>query len=136
MANKKTKSELPYIALPSLIHRIGGENCKYAKAVAAQHQCELKRIRRSRHWQIMGNSANLALLASTLQTEENQAFDYLINKIQISLLALNNKSESKTEQLVSLMKQQPDITLNELMATTNCTMAEARVARFNSQDFE
>lgn len=136
MANKKTKSELPCIALPSLIHRIGGENCKYAKAVAAQHQCELKRIRRSRHWQIMGNSANLTLLSSTLQVEENQELDYLINKLQIGLLALNNKPESKAEQLASLIAQQPDITLNELMATTNCTMAEARVARFNSQDFE
>ncbi|WP_417880925.1 ribosome recycling factor family protein [Vibrio sp.] len=136
MANKKTQSELPCIALPSLIHRIGGENCKYAKAIAAQHQCELKRIRRSRNWQISGNSANLAHLLSALQAEQNQGLDYLINKLNTGLLALNDKPESKAEQLASLIAQQPDITLNELMAATNCTMIEARVARFNSQDFE
>lgn len=136
MANKKTKSELPCITLPSLIHRIGGENCKYAKTIAVQHQCELKRIRRSRNWQITGNSADLTNLFTTLQAEQSQGFDYLINKLNTGLLALNDKPESKTEQLASLIAQQPDTTLNELMAATNCTMAEARVARFNSQDFE
>lgn len=136
MAKKNTKPTLPCIPLPSLIHRIGGESCKHAKATAAQHQCELKRIRRSRNWQITGASADLTTLLTALQAEQNQAFEYLINKLKSGLLALNDKPESKAEQLASLIKQQPDITLNELMAATNCTMAEARVARFYSQDFE
>ena len=136
MANKKIKSELPCIVLPSLIHRIGGESCKHVKILAAQHHCELKRIRRSRNWQITGASADLTHRLSAIQAEENETLNYLISKLQVALRALDDKPESKAEQLASLIQQQPDITLNELMAATNCTMAEARVARFNSQDFE
>ena len=40
------------IPLPSLIHRIGSDHAKRAKAIAAEKKCEMKRIRRSRNWQI------------------------------------------------------------------------------------
>ncbi|MEF1339629.1 ribosome recycling factor family protein, partial [Vibrio rotiferianus] len=47
------------IPLPSLIHRIGGDNAKRAKAIAVEKKCELKRIRRSRNWQITGEALDL-----------------------------------------------------------------------------
>ncbi|EKG2506605.1 ribosome recycling factor, partial [Vibrio vulnificus] len=54
MKAKPVNEQLVVIALPSLIHRIGGEMTKHLKSVAADHGCELKRVRRSRHWQISG----------------------------------------------------------------------------------
>lgn len=136
MANKKTQPTLPCIALPSLIHRIGGETCKRAKVIALDHHCELKRIRRSRNWQLTGTTANLTLLLSRIQTEQDETMDYLISKLQAGLLAQNDKPQSKAAQLASLIQYHPDITLNELMEATHCTMAEARVARFHFQEFE
>ncbi|WP_239690486.1 ribosome recycling factor family protein, partial [Vibrio parahaemolyticus] len=38
------------ISLPSLIHRIGGDHAKRAKTLAAEKQCDLKRIMPSRNW--------------------------------------------------------------------------------------
>ncbi|ELV8662002.1 ribosome recycling factor, partial [Vibrio vulnificus] len=59
MKAKPVNEQLVVIALPSLIHRIGGEMTKHLKSVAAEHGCELKRVRRSRHWQIFGEALAL-----------------------------------------------------------------------------
>ncbi|HDY8178707.1 TPA: ribosome recycling factor, partial [Vibrio vulnificus] len=42
MKAKPVNEQLVVIALPSLIHRIGGETTKHLKSVAADHGCELK----------------------------------------------------------------------------------------------
>lgn len=72
------------ISLPSLIHRLGGENAKKAKMLAREYQEQL---------------------------------------------------EPKSAKLVRLVKQNPSITLAELMHITHCTIAEARTARFNADSF-
>ncbi len=47
------------ITLPSLIHRIGSDTVKRLKLQAQTFDCELKRIRRSRNWQLLGEAASM-----------------------------------------------------------------------------
>lgn len=52
------------ITLPSLIHRIGSDTVKRLKLQAQTFDCELKRIRRSRNWQLLGEAARCRNLLS------------------------------------------------------------------------
>lgn len=135
MAKTKVNPNHIIIALPSLIHRIGGDNNAQAKQLAHHLGCELKRIRRSRNWQIIGERVGLVAFQSALETESESKFQYLISKLQQGLAQPNNQPESKAEQLERLIRQQPDITLSELMAITNCTLVEARMARETIEGF-
>ncbi|CAM2774084.1 ribosome recycling factor family protein [Vibrio mytili] len=121
------------IPLPSLIHRIGGEHAKRAKVIAVEKGCELKRIRRSRNWQISGEALNLKRVLDHLSVEESEAFGFMISKLEVGLSAHQDKLEPLEEKLVRLVLQNSNITLAELMAETNCTIAQARSARFEAE---
>ncbi|MBD1572044.1 ribosome recycling factor [Vibrio sp. S17_S38] len=123
------------IPLPSLVHRIGGEQVKQAKEMALELRCELKRIRRSRNWQLEGELKSVMSLLVTLRQSHAEPMAFLIKKIDESLIATQTKPESKVAILERLIAVDPDITLAELMHQTDCTMAEARQARFTSDSF-
>ncbi|UJF22810.1 ribosome recycling factor family protein [Shewanella sp. OMA3-2] len=120
------------IALPSLIHRIGGDNVKHAKAVALLCDCELKRVRRSRNWLILGQAIQVQSFSTQIKADRSEVFRYLIQKIDVGLLIHTDKLESLEDKLKRLITQTPNITLSELMQVTDCTVAQARVARFNA----
>ncbi|MFT5704998.1 MAG: ribosome recycling factor [Shewanella sp.] len=120
------------ISLPSLIHRIGREQVKQAKDIALQHQCELKRVRRSRNWGVTGEAINIQQFSVTLKTESGDEFSYLIKKIETALLDHADKLEPLAAKLVRLITDNPNITLAELIHMTDCTLAEARTARFDA----
>jgi len=119
------------IRLPSLIHRIGGEKAKQAKAIAVQCHCELKRVRRSRNWGISGEAIKIQSFIERLKLESDVSFGYLIHKIETALLGYADKLAPLEAKLARLLHDKPNITLGELMHLTQCTMAEARIARFN-----
>ncbi|MEH6464123.1 MAG: ribosome recycling factor family protein [Shewanella psychromarinicola] len=119
------------IRLPSLIHRIGGEKTKQAKTIALQYDCEVKRVRRSRHWGVSGEAIKIQSFTERLKLESDVSFGYLIHKIETALLGHADKLEPLEAKLVRLINDQPNITLGELIHLTQCTMAEARIARFN-----
>ena len=117
------------IALPSLIQRIGGENAKQAKMVLQEYDCQLNRVRRSRNWLLRGEAKMIQSCVLRLKVDNAEAFKYLIQKIESSLLAQADKLEPLAMKLQRLMAQNPCMTLAELMQLTNCTVAQARVAR-------
>ncbi len=121
------------ISLPSLIHRIGGEQAKRAKAMAAEKGCELKRIRRSRNWQVCGEAMDLKRFLDCIQAEQSEGLQFIINKLGVGLAAHQDKLEPLEMKLVRLVLQNPNVTLAELMAETNCTIAQARTARFDAE---
>ncbi len=133
------------IALASLIHRIGGETAKQAKAIALQHECELKRVRRSRNWIVTGDAIKLQTYAAQLKAEQMISqklnkqgvgeFHYLIKKIETALLGHADKLETLEVKLLRLVTQFPSITLSELVSLTHCTEVEARVARFEADSW-
>lgn len=123
------------IPLPSFIHRIGGEQAKHAKQLAIESRCKLNRIRRSRHWQLEGDLESVMSLLVTLRQSYAEPMAFLIKKIDESLMSIQTEPESKTAILQRLIVVDPDITLAELMHQTDCTITEARQARFTSDSF-
>ncbi|ASI94588.1 ribosome recycling factor family protein [Vibrio rotiferianus] len=121
------------IPLPSLIHRIGGDNAKRAKAIAVEKKCELKRIRRSRNWQITGEALDLKAFLDHIRVEEAEPMRFMISKIEVGLTKHSDKLEPLEAKLVRLVSENPNITLAELMSETNCTIAQARTARFEAE---
>ncbi|MDV7102816.1 ribosome recycling factor family protein [Vibrio sp. TH_r3] len=123
------------IHLPSLIHRIGSKWVKQAQIVAQQHECQLKRVRRSRNWQIVGQASDVNRCLNKLKNNFDAEMSYLIKKIDTSLIENNFIDETLEQRLVRLITEQPTMTLSELMAQTNCSLLEARQARFRANIF-
>ncbi|MEF1166655.1 MULTISPECIES: ribosome recycling factor family protein [Vibrio] len=121
------------ISLPSLIHRIGGDHAKRAKAIAAENKCELKRIRRSRNWQITGEALDLKAFLDRIKVEEAEPMRFMVNKMEAGLAKHSDKLEPLEAKLIRLVMENPNITLAELMSETNCTIAQARTARFEAE---
>ena len=131
------------ITLPSLIHRIGGETAKQAKAIALKYECELKRVRRSRNWNLTGDAIKVQTYAAQLKAHQlvsqklnkqgDGEFHFLIKKIETALLGHADKLETLEAKLIRLITQIPSITLSKLVLLTHYTEAEARVARFEAE---
>ncbi|CAE6946355.1 MAG: ribosome recycling factor family protein [Pseudomonadota bacterium] len=121
------------IPLPSLIHRIGGDHAKRAKAIAAENKCELKRIRRSRNWQIAGEALNLKAFLDVIRSQDDENLHFVIKKLEIGLTKHSDKLEPLEAKLIRLVMENPNITLAELMSETNCTLIQARTARFEAE---
>ncbi|MCG7495275.1 ribosome recycling factor family protein [Vibrio sp. Of7-15] len=123
------------IQLPSLIHRIGGENAKIAKQLATGCECQIKRIRRSRHWQITGEPASLEKLMVTLAGFDAEAMRFIVKKLESGVALPLEKPETMEGVLKRLVSQNPNVTLAELMQKTNCSISQARAARFAVDSF-
>ncbi|EOK5762723.1 ribosome recycling factor family protein [Vibrio vulnificus] len=133
MKAKSVNEQLVVIALPSLIHRIGGELTKHLKSVAADHGCELKRVRRSRHWQISGEALALQAFYDQVRRLEGDSASYLVKKMQWALASHSEKLEPLEDKLQRLVMENPAITLAELMSQTHCSLSQARSARFSAE---
>ncbi|HAS8360413.1 TPA: ribosome recycling factor [Vibrio vulnificus] len=133
MKIKQTADTIIVIALPSLIHRIGGEVTKQLKSVAADHGCELKRVRRSRHWQISGEALALQAFYDQVRRLEEDSASYLVKKMQLALASHSEKLEPLEDKLQRLVMENPAITLAELMSQTHCSLSQARSARFSAE---
>ncbi|HFQ5329869.1 TPA: ribosome recycling factor family protein [Vibrio vulnificus] len=133
MKAKHVNEQLVVIALPSLIHRIGGETTKHLKSLAADHGCELKRVRRSRHWQIAGEALALQAFYDQVRRLEENSANYLVKKMQLSLASHSEKLEPLEDKLQRLVMENPAITLAELMSQTHCSLSQARSARFSAE---
>lgn len=141
------------ISLPSLIHRSGRAAVKQAQLFAKQHDCELKRVRRSRNWCLIGEAIAIQAYCHQLVTEQLTGvsvttaasplsppsdlpptqYRFLIQKLEAALLLHADKLESLESQLARLIAADPNVTLGELMQLTQCTIAKARLARFNAE---
>ncbi|EHK9182233.1 ribosome recycling factor family protein [Vibrio vulnificus] len=133
MKAKPVNEQLVVIALPSLIHRIGGDTTKHLKSVAADHGCELKRVRRSRHWQISGEALALQAFYDQVRRLEGDSASYLVKKMQLALASHSEKLEPLEDKLQHLVMENPAITLAELMSQTHCSLSQARSARFSAE---
>lgn len=124
------ETEQHKISLPSLIHRIGRDQVDSIREMAVEHGCMLKRIRRSRNWQVEGCYFSLRTLISELAKGDSLKFQYVIKKLSE---AIANIEPPRTieQQLADLIKKNPNITLNELVAETGCEISQARQVRFH-----
>lgn len=128
VTHRQSDCDLHTIALPSLIHRIGRPHAQVLKSMADQHHCALKRIRRSRNWQLTGTAAQLsALLESLAIYPQPEAIYFLTDKLRVLVQEL--QYVALPARLNHLITTDPTTTLAELVQQTGCTLAEARTAR-------
>lgn len=125
-------SENLVISLPSLIHRIGSEATKRLRIVVKQHGCNLKRVRRSRNWQLIGQFDALKGLLNHL-SQQSAEFDFVLNKLNAHINQSVVSQEYTNERLIEILLADPTITLTDLMERTGCSLIEARFARSESE---
>jgi hypothetical protein len=123
------------IYLPSLIHRIGRDKVKEIKGICSESNCSLRRVRRSRNWQLSGERDAIAYLIQSLKDIDYLGLLYLITKVESQLVLFDSQFESPEQKLIRLINENPVITLSELMDQTGCSMSEARAARFSVDIF-
>jgi len=116
-------SNIPSIKLNNFLHRI---DCKTTIIeLVIQHGCHLKRIRRSRNWLLTGHKNQLADISNKLQQGKTlwiaQAIDKALPK--------------PTFNLISIIKANPKMTVNQLIVETGCTLIEARCAMDVAEGF-
>ncbi|TQQ48570.1 ribosome recycling factor [Vibrio cholerae] len=124
------------ITLPSLIHRLGSDTVKRLRLQAQAFDCELRRIRRSRNGQLLGEAASMQKFVIQIKQTEYQVSKYLIRRVEAGLRPPSDKIESIEVQLQRLVQQNPSITLAELMAAIHCSLMQARAARFAEDSFD
>jgi len=107
------------IILPSLLRRV-----MKAYAIKAEIRaigCTLQRKGRSRNWILTANFEQLETVIKFISSSEEPSWQWLVKH-----LSEHKKSLSHTE-LVFIAKKQSGISVNQLMARTDCTIAEARL---------
>ena len=111
------------IKLNNFILRI---DCKATMIeLATQHGCSLKRIRRSKNWQLIGKQSQLIEISDKLQHK----------KVLWIAEAINKALPKPAFNLALIIKSNPALTVNQLMAETGCTLIEARSAIDNAEGF-
>ncbi|WP_232281710.1 ribosome recycling factor family protein [Vibrio furnissii] len=124
----KVSDSMLTIALPSLIHRIGREHATALQAFATEHRCTLKRVRRSRNWQCQGEPEDMLLLLRTIQASEMAlSVSFVVTKLESGIQPY--RQDTLSERLAHFVRENPAMTLAELMEKTDCTVAQARAAR-------
>lgn len=119
------------VPLPSLIHRLGGSDVAKLKTLASQHKCELKRVRRSRNWVLQGMWQDVNAFTQAVPGLRLVKETYFLSKVTPVLRA--TKTETPQEMLMRLLKDQPDLTVAELVDATGCELTEVRRARIESE---
>lgn len=116
-------SKMLSIKLNNFLHRI---DCKATIIeLATQHGCSLKRIRRSKNWLLIGSQSQLVEIGDKLRQK----------KAVWIAEAIDKALPKPTFSLPLIMKSNPAMTVNRLMAETGCTLIEARSAIDTAEGF-
>ena len=115
---KTSKNHIPYITLPSFLRRVLKSSA--LKALFFEQGCELKRIGRSRHWQLKASFEQLEAIISAIEANAEPSWQWLV-----TLLSKRRKNLD-FDSLISIAEKKPGITVSELMLRTDCTIAQAR----------
>ena len=116
-------SKMLSVKLNNFLHRI---DCKATIIeLVTQHDCCLKRIRRSKNWLLVGKQRQLVELSDKLRH---------VKALWITQ-AINEALPKPIFNLTLIMKSNPAMTVNGLMAKTGCTLIEARAAIDSAEGF-
>ena len=106
------------IILPSFLRRI--MRAYALKAEIRQLGCDLHRIGRSRNWRLIGTTEQFYEIIHIIETSDEQSWLWLAKKLRQETQKLTH------DHLLNIAKKNDGITINELIAKTDCTVAEAR----------
>jgi hypothetical protein len=106
------------ITLPSFLRRV--MKAYILKAHIRSVGCDLHRIGRSRNWQLKVLLEKIPFIIEKIEQDNEASWAWVIKQLKKQNELLSH------EELVSIAKRKPDITLNELLNRTDCTIAQAR----------
>lgn len=106
------------IVLPSFLRRV--LRAYALKAEIRRVGCELQRIGRSRNWRLEGTTEQFYQIVEFIEEAHEDSWLWLAKKLKQESEKLSH------DHLLFIAKKNSGITVNELMAKTDCTVAEAR----------
>lgn len=111
-------AKVEQIILPSFLRRVFKA---YAlKANIRAQGCELNRIGRSRNWQLKATPEQLTAVINLIDEANEDSWLWLAKHLKTHRQALTHAI------LIEMAKKRNLTTVNELMALTDCTVAQAR----------
>lgn len=113
MVSKTTK-----IILPSFLRRV--MKAYAIKSAIREIGCELTRVGRSRNWQLTASPEQIAEIILFIEQSSEDSWLWLAKKLKQDSQVFSHSL------LLNIAKKNSGITVNELMAKTDCTVAEAR----------
>ncbi len=111
-------SKLVTITLPSFLRRV--LKAYALKAHIRQLGCQLTRIGRSRNWQLVASFKQINDIILLIESADEDSWLWLAKHLK------SQHTQLSYEALLTIAKHQPNITVNELMAKTDCTIEQAR----------
>jgi hypothetical protein len=111
-------SKLVTITLPSFLRRV--LKAYALKAHIRQLGCQLTRIGRSRNWQLVASFKQINDIILLIENADEDSWLWLAKHLK------SQHTQLSYEALLTIAKHQPNITVNELMAKTDCTIEQAR----------
>lgn len=112
-------SDIIVVNLPSFLRK--ALKAYALKSLIREHKVELYRIGRSRNWQMKATPEQLLDITSAIEESNEASWQWLVKHLR------NQRQNFTHEALVSIAKKNSGITVNELVAKTDCTVAEARI---------
>ena len=106
------------IVLPSFLRRVMKAYALKAKMRAIG--CQLNRIGRSRNWRLIATAEQINQVVHFIESEGEDSWLWLAKKLR------QENDKLSHEHLLFIAKKNDNITVNELMSLTDCTVAEAR----------
>jgi len=112
MANPAT------ITLPSFIRRIQKSNT--LKTQIKSLGCELSRVGRSRNWKLCASQEQIIAIIGLVEASSEESWLWLAKYLR------SQRQQLSHSDLINIAKLKPDVSVSELMAKTDCTVAQAR----------
>jgi len=112
MANPAT------ITLPSFIRRIQKSNT--LKTQIKSLGCELSRVGRSRNWKLRASQEQIIAIIGLVEASSEESWLWLAKYLR------SQRQQLSHSDLINIAKLKPDVSVSELMAKTDCTVAQAR----------
>lgn len=106
------------ITLPSFLRRI--LKAYALKAHIRELGCELNRIGRSRNWQLKASFDQIEEIIHLVESSEEPSWQWLAKHLRAQHQHLSH------DMLIKIAKKTSGISVNQLMARTDCTIAQAR----------
>lgn len=115
------------INLPSFLRRVMKAYALKAEIRAAG--CTLQRKGRSRHWTLSATFEQLESIIEVIEASEEPTWQWVAKHLS------EQKKDLSHAELLTIARKQPGISLNQLMARTDCTIAEARLVIDELEEF-
>ena len=108
------------IQLNSFVRRI--EKANEFKAQIKSSGAKLSRKGRSRHWRLQGTWPQFQSIIDQIQLTEEPSWQWVIELLK------SHQPKPQMTDLVEIVKNNPNITQQQLISQTDCTLVEVRKA--------